>query len=333
MGFERVIKPLASAVEGVSKEASGSSAAWSEQALRTVLGEPSKVATHQVGIGQSISELARVKELSFEPVAKTVAHTTVEDGHTVMTFTDGSRRLEALRFKDAQFLPSQDQHYARLCAIGHEARAQAKAEGIGGFHIAARRNPDLGWKLHLKVPDDRDAVLTKAISEDLQARNIMHKVGAGGEYKYGKGMTVYVGDRDTTWSVAKHLHSNFGRALENNASVVIEGDRLITPAIGARFHAAVAEDAKVFLRYPLSGVGTPMLLEQKALHFQHMGKGVPHIPLSEADAKTASQSARLLTQRYGAFYTGSDLYRQAFLTKKSPESLAVEEMTRLLRRQ
>jgi len=331
MVIERFIKPLVSALEGVSKEASGLSTVWSEQALRTAVGESSRVAARQGGVGQSISELAHVKELSFEPIAKTVAQTSTADGHTVMTFTDGSRRLEAIRTKCAEFLPAEDQHFARIVATGREAKAQAQAEGIEGFKYGLRQNPNLGWKLHLKVPDDRDAVLTKAISEDLQARNIMHKVGAGGEYQYGKGMTIYVGDRDTTWSVAKHLHTNFGHALENNARVALEGDRLITPAIGARFHANVAEDATVFLRYPLSGVGTPMLSAQRALHLQHTRVTGPHIPLSEAAAASGSQSARLLTERYGAFYTGSDLYKHAFLTKQSPESLAVEEMTRLLR--
>lgn len=92
----------------------------------------------------------------------------------------------------------------------------------------------LGWKMHLNVSRDLNHPLTKGIVDWLTQQNIMHKVGHDSGQE-GKGMTVYLGNRDRAEDVARELHQQFGADLPAPGEDVLRDDQQFAGNVYGRF--------------------------------------------------------------------------------------------------
>jgi len=144
-----------------------------------------------------------------------------------------------------------------------------------------------GWKLHLNVSEDANDPLTQAISKNLTALGVKHKVGRSSG-QAGKGMTIYVGSKDAARAIAARLEKEHTLP----AGINLPEDVRWSQGVNARFD--ISSRNSDFHQYGVGG--TPVF------HEDVKNVWPPNLGFTAANA---SKADRALVKLYGSFYTGS----------------------------
>jgi hypothetical protein len=204
--------------------------------------------------------------------------------------------------KDKPLIDYNSEYTARFI----EAKTQAEAKGLRYEHPT---QAGIGWKIHLTVSDNPQDELTKRVAAFIDGRRFLYKVGHGGTQEDGKGMTIYVGDRDTTEDLAKQITDTFGDEIPQPRGDVLGDDLLVMGRIMARFENTKDSRINKIKQTTVNGMGT----STDPKYVQYGPRGVPFLyvdasnttwgGLSKDDARQNSIAA--LTEDYGAFFTGT----------------------------
>jgi hypothetical protein len=209
-----------------------------------------------------------------------------------------------MRETSDQFSVFFDQHQV------HRLGALSQLLQQNGIPFKTPTNPYAGWKIHLAVRDNKNDALTQAIAEHLVQNKMTFKVGLGGLTEDGKGMTIYVGDRDTMLAEARNLEREFGNRLPKIPldSEAAYSDELIgtTGAIGARFDVCTKGFAmQDWHQYGYHGVPFQNYYMDRYQTFRTELRDSPTeqqaLKLDEVKAAMRKQ----LTDKYGAFFAGT----------------------------
>lgn len=157
----------------------------------------------------------------------------------------------------------------------------------------------IGWKIHLAVSHDPTDPLTRKIADFIDKRRFVYKIGHGGYQEEGKGMTIYVGDRDTTEDLANDLTDTFGDEIPEPKGDVLGDDMQVVGKVWARFEnqgdAIRNTGTDKYRQYGSQGV--PALKKDDDLWEN------PEDKLTNDEKRQHSVAA--LTEDYGAFFTGT----------------------------
>ncbi len=182
-----------------------------------------------------------------------------------------------------------------------KAQRGAEARGLKYKHPG---KVGLGWKIHLNLSDDPKDPLTESVARFTTDERYAYKVGQGGEQEEGKGMTIYIGDRDTLNEFAQKLDKAFGNQLR--------------PAMGQVMHDDMQIEGNVWARFEVGGLVTP----QGELH-QYGYHGISFLVKDYSrvldnwrnDTITwdegYARANEVLEAEFGAFYTGSTVKSKA----------------------
>lgn len=186
------------------------------------------------------------------------------------------------------------------------AKAQAEAQGLR-YEYPTRAG--VGWKIHLAVSDNPEDALTSRVAVFIDEHRFLYKVGHGGTQEDGKGMTIYVGDRDTIEDLAQQLTDVFGDEIPEPKGDVLGDDLRVMGKIMARFENTKDSKINGTRQVTVNGMGT----STDPRYVQYGPRGVPFLyvdanattwgGLSNDDARKNSITA--LSQDYGAFFTGT----------------------------
>ena len=180
------------------------------------------------------------------------------------------------------------------------ARAKAEAE-VKGLRYEYPKKAGVGWKIHLSVVPDINNPLTAEVANFTAKKRYVFKVGRGGTEQQ-KGMTIYIGDRDTLEDFARELMERFGEKIPEPQGDILIDDVQIEGRVWARF-----ENVIDLARNPVTPDGFPR-------YHQYGSKGLPYLgsdvakslwgeaPSREIKLKNARQA---LESDYGAFFTGT----------------------------
>jgi len=162
-------------------------------------------------------------------------------------------------------------------------------------------NPELHahWKLHLGFsPEHEKDIEHRLLSLKKEYPDLDFKMGMSEQE--GKDATVYVGSRDKAYAVAKRISDTFGHMLNEPKGDVLRDDAQIFGSIWGRF---VMPHSKSFHQYGTHGV--PLLLDDSSDIFliRNIEKISANIERLKKEAYT--RAYRLLTDYYGAYFTGS----------------------------
>lgn len=182
-----------------------------------------------------------------------------------------------------------------------KAKAEAEAKGLKYEHPS---RDGIGWKIHLAVSDTFPPnPLTQRIAEFIQAHRLSFKVGKGGTEEGGKGMTIYVGDRDTTEDLAQELTDYFGDEIPEPRGDVLVDDMQVVGRVWGRFENE------------LDASRNPRLREFGDQKYSYYGSdGVPWLskdyrhwsdPNQFTQQQRRERGVNALTEDYGAFFTGT----------------------------
>ena len=175
--------------------------------------------------------------------------------------------------------------------------AQTKAHSKGWYYEYPNR-ASVGWKIHLNVPPDPHNPITQKIAKLTQERRFAYKIGRSDQE--GKGITIYIGDKDTTDAFAEELNQTVGADLPSPSGEILTDDIPLCGNVWGRFEA------------------THLQTKYGPLH-QYGSKGIPYLKhdmgnLSGLETSTAFASTpeearkradRALREHFGVFYTGT----------------------------
>lgn len=143
-----------------------------------------------------------------------------------------------------------------------------------------------GWKLHLAVkPEHRDAV-----DKFLKSQNLSFKAGRNDDQE-GKDFTVYVGHKDRANEVGSAIHNNVGHLLSAPSGDSLKTNQKFVGNVTGRFDPT-GDD--YFHQYGSAGIP----YSNDAVNNSLFG-GVLDKPGEIA------KSHKILSQKYGDFYTGT----------------------------
>lgn len=191
------------------------------------------------------------------------------------------------------------------------AKAKAEAEA-GGFKYEHPNRAAIGWKVHLAVPDDPQDQLTSRIAEFVDRRRLSFKVGKGGSTEDGKGMTIYIGDRDAMEDFASELNGMFGEEIPEQRGDALDSDMPIVGNVWARF-----ENTKDYKRNVIEKEDIVFKTVKEAKYLQYGPHGVPALRADAMDQLRGTDEGKptgkqmreravtALTEDYGAFFTGT----------------------------
>jgi hypothetical protein len=179
-----------------------------------------------------------------------------------------------------------------------------------GIPFETPKSPYAGWKIHLAVEDNKYNALTQAVAEHLVQNKSTFKIGLGGTTEDGKGMTIYLGDRDTMLAEARDLERKFGSLLPKIPldSDAAYDDELIgnTGAIGARFDISNKGFAmQDWHQYGYRGIP---FQNRYMCPFQTFRTELKELPPDHQALKLDEVQADMrkqLTDKYGAFFAGT----------------------------
>jgi len=187
-----------------------------------------------------------------------------------------------------------DQEY-----IERFARAKSEAEAKG-LRYEYPNSAGVGWKIHLNVSPNKEDTLTGEVSSFLNSNRVKFKVGRSGGQE-GKGMTIYIGDRDTMEDLAQELFDTYGERIPQATGETLTDDMAVVGMIRARF-----ENTSDYTRNPGG---------QK--YAQYGFAGIPYLwidyhnnqwPTSEGKlsrGQKINNSVTALANDYGTFFTGT----------------------------
>jgi len=172
------------------------------------------------------------------------------------------------------------------------------------------QNNGKGWKMHLNFDtnDSQKATTITGVLERLKAAGAItdSKVGNGGgtqtdgyEDAPGKEATIYVGSKDKTDLIADYLSAELQGQLTTPTGDALRDDIELAPAVMGRFEVYGADPE--FMQY--SGVDTPVLKDYAA----NVQFGTTDAQKAENLTKAQEASKAHLQEKYGAYYTGSQL--------------------------
>ena len=189
-----------------------------------------------------------------------------------------------------------------------QAKLQAEAKGLR-YEYPTRAG--VGWKIHLAVSDNPEDALTGRVAAFIDEHRFRYKVGHGGTQEDGKGMTIYVGDRDTMEDLAQQLNDAFDDEIPEPRGDVLGDDMQVVGKIRARFENT--QDMRVNGTKPIISNGMATRTDPK--YVQYGPHGVPYLSIDAprtlwGEPKLSSSEGRVnsiaaLTQDYGAFFTGT----------------------------
>jgi len=226
--------------------------------------------------------------------------------HRDTYYPDGHRTTERYSEPNSIEQNYMKDHLARI----EQARQDAEAKGLP-FHYD---KPSEGWKIHLNVPADKNAPLTKTITDYLDRERISYKVGKAGD-QTGKGMTIYVGPRDELEKVAAKLDKELGKVLPEAEGDAARMNEHLTRSITARFDVHDKPDGISYDKE--SGInGIPVARAQSG----GVNSNIKLLDLSPDEIEQIRASARAAFEdRYGAFFTGTKQAEPAVLKPHSAE--------------
>ncbi len=182
-----------------------------------------------------------------------------------------------------------------------ERFARAKAEAVGkGLKYEYPDKAGVGWKIHLAVSHNPNDPLTARIAAFTHMHRFVYKIGQGGSQEEGKGMTIYVGDRDTTEDLAQDLMDAFGKEIPEPIGDVLGEDMGIVGKVWGRFEnqGDLIRNARreKYLQYGPSGI--PQLKDDARDLWAN-----PEDKLTKDERR--QHAIVVLTEDYGAFFTGT----------------------------
>lgn len=180
------------------------------------------------------------------------------------------------------------------------SKAKTRAEEKG-FRYEYPNRAGIGWKIHLNVPPIATEKITSDIVVFLKGKRFFFKVGRSSGQE-GKGMTIYVGDRDTMEDLANELDTLFGGKILPPVEETLTDDIPVVGKVRARFenvghHLKDQFGEDKYHQY--GSLGVPYLLKdvRKSLYEEPDKR-----PTTEQRAKDATTA---LVKDYGAFFTGT----------------------------
>jgi hypothetical protein len=185
-----------------------------------------------------------------------------------------------------------------------DARAAAHKAGVpysDGIDLAGDKLGK-GWKIHLSVQDDVNDPLVREITGWLDKRRIDYKVGQGGDFASGDGMTIYAGPRDQLDIVAKALHDHKFKAGPL-PKATCSGEEPLFHDIAVRFDVQrdIVAPGLQYGKYGRYGLS----------QLDHYGNGRGRILGAIGDNSDDlirddyTKIHNMLVSKYGAFYTGT----------------------------
>jgi hypothetical protein len=180
-----------------------------------------------------------------------------------------------------------------------------------------------GWKIHLTLPHDLADPLTNAAVDFFDGQGLHYKVGEGGVFEDGKGVTIYVGSRDRLEAVAAEIHRR-GLAPLPAHGEVLNTDHRVIGNVWARFDdfdlkGSEGSQIRPFHRYGTRGISyqtCPIVfydpIERRILVSQEFIDGVGKIsdfvkgqPSPTSPSRMLEMSHRAHVALFGDYYTGS----------------------------
>lgn len=176
-------------------------------------------------------------------------------------------------------------------------KLEAEARGLRYEHPS---KAGIGWKIHLAVPHEPSDTLTAKIANFLDSKRVLFKIGKGGTQEEGKGMTIYVGDRDSMEDLANEINATFGSEIPEQRGGALKSDMPIVGNVWARF-----ENMRDFIK------------NKDNKYVQYGPSGVPALFVDATNSQWGSpenkptreimrnNSITTLTEDYGTFFTGT----------------------------
>lgn len=161
-----------------------------------------------------------------------------------------------------------------------------------------------GWKIHLAIADIPTDPLTERVAAFTDQHRFVYKIGKGGLTEDGKGMTIYIGDRNSTVGFARELTTHFGKELPAPQGDVLSDDTQL--------------DGNVWGRFDIHRIGNNSSVPLNLPEFhQYGGNGIPYLwndmdllihwnnPTEETELEVKQRAHTVLSKALGVFYIGT----------------------------